>query len=59
MKDSGVEWLGEVPEHWTVTRLGNHAIKIGSAKLQEVVQKYTLMRDTLLKVKISTMMDLE
>lgn len=20
MKDSGVEWLGEVPEHWTVTR---------------------------------------
>ncbi|RKR53931.1 type I restriction enzyme S subunit [Yokenella regensburgei] len=32
MKDSGVEWLGEVPEHWTVTRLGNHAIKIGSGK---------------------------
>jgi type I restriction enzyme S subunit len=22
MKDSGVEWLGEVPEHWTITRLG-------------------------------------
>jgi type I restriction enzyme S subunit len=22
MKDSGVAWLGEVPEHWTVTRLG-------------------------------------
>ena len=21
MKDSGVEWLGEVPEHWSVTRL--------------------------------------
>lgn len=21
MKDSGVEWLGEVPEHWTVTKL--------------------------------------
>lgn len=32
MKDSGVEWLGEVPAHWTVTRLGNHAIKIGSGK---------------------------
>ncbi|WII62168.1 restriction endonuclease subunit S [Klebsiella pneumoniae] len=32
MKDSGVEWLGEVPEHWTVTRLGYHAIKIGSGK---------------------------
>ena len=22
-KDSGVEWLGEVPEHWTVTRIKN------------------------------------
>lgn len=22
-KDSGVEWLGEVPEHWEITRLGN------------------------------------
>lgn len=21
-KDSGVEWLGEIPEHWTLTRLG-------------------------------------
>ncbi len=32
MKDSGVEWLGEVPEHWTVTRLGYHSLKIGSGK---------------------------
>lgn len=23
MKDSAVEWLGEVPEHWEVSRLGN------------------------------------
>lgn len=23
MKDSGVEWLGEVPEHWVATRLGH------------------------------------
>ena len=23
LKDSGVEWLGEVPEHWGVVRLGN------------------------------------
>ena len=22
MKDSGVTWLGEVPEHWEVQRLG-------------------------------------
>ena len=23
MKDSGVEWLGEIPEHWNLTRLKN------------------------------------
>ncbi len=32
MKDSGVEWLGEVPEHWEVTKLGFHTSKIGSGK---------------------------
>ena len=25
-KDSGVEWLGEVPEHWTVVQLGRIAV---------------------------------
>ncbi len=25
MKDSGVEWLGEVPEHWEVRRLKHWA----------------------------------
>jgi type I restriction enzyme S subunit len=25
MKDSGVEWLGEVPAHWAVSRLGHYA----------------------------------
>lgn len=25
MKDSGVEWLGEVPKHWTITRLKHYA----------------------------------
>lgn len=24
-KDSGVEWLGEVPEHWNISRLGFEA----------------------------------
>ncbi len=28
MKDSGVEWLGEVPEHWKVLKLGNYAIPL-------------------------------
>ena len=26
LKDSGVEWLGEVPEHWEVARLRNVAM---------------------------------
>ena len=30
LKDSGVEWLGEVPEHWEVRRLGYLATKFGS-----------------------------
>lgn len=27
MKDSGVEWLGEVPDHWEITKLG-HVAKV-------------------------------
>jgi type I restriction enzyme S subunit len=30
MKDSGIEWLGEVPEHWGLERLKFLTIKIGS-----------------------------
>ena len=25
MKDSGIEWLGEIPEHWEITKLKNYA----------------------------------
>ena len=32
MKDSGVEWLGEIPEHWEVKKLGLITSKIGSGK---------------------------
>ena len=32
MKDSGVEWLGEIPAHWYVKRLKHLAGKIGSGK---------------------------
>jgi len=28
MKDSGIEWLGEIPAHWEVTRLGRIAISL-------------------------------
>ena len=30
LKPSGVEWLGDVPEHWSVQRLGYLASKFGS-----------------------------
>lgn len=30
MKDSGIEWLGEIPEHWEVTKIKTVTIKIGS-----------------------------
>jgi type I restriction enzyme S subunit len=30
MKDSGVEWIGEIPSHWNVSRLKNHGmVQIG------------------------------
>jgi len=31
-KDSGVEWLGEIPAHWDVKRVKHIARKIGSGK---------------------------
>src|SRR5208283_4947127 len=32
MKNSGFEWLGEVPAHWDISRLGRLCEKIGSGK---------------------------
>jgi len=32
MKDSGIEWLGEIPEHWRVCKVKYLATKIGSGK---------------------------
>jgi len=32
LKPSGIEWLGEIPEHWEVTRLGYLVSKVGSGK---------------------------
>ncbi|AKZ61704.1 type I restriction-modification methylase S subunit [Herbaspirillum hiltneri N3] len=43
MKDSGVEWLGEVPEHWTVRRLKFIArVQTGVAKGKDVSGKETV-----------------
>ena len=30
MKDSGIEWIGEIPEHWSITKLKFKLKKIGS-----------------------------
>ncbi|MGG1246831.1 restriction endonuclease subunit S [Bacillus spizizenii] len=32
MKDSGVEWIGEIPEHWEVKKVKHFAIHVGSGK---------------------------
>ena len=32
MKDSGIEWLGEVPEHWDVRKIKHLATRIASGK---------------------------
>lgn len=29
MKDSDVEWIGEIPEHWEVSKLKYHSIRVG------------------------------
>jgi type I restriction enzyme S subunit len=43
MKDSGVEWLGEVPEHWEVKPLKHLAnIQTGMAKGKDIVDVETL-----------------
>jgi len=41
MKDSGVEWLGEVPEHWSVSRLGRYAKAKGGAGFPDEYQGNT------------------
>lgn len=43
MKDSGIEWFGEVPEHWEVVRLKFLAyVQSGVAKGRELVEADTI-----------------
>lgn len=35
MKDSGIEWLGEIPEHWEVWKLGHAYQLVGSGTTPE------------------------
>ena len=49
MKDSGVEWLGEVPEHWEVTQLRHYSKSIPglafpSAQFVEDESQWKLLR---------------
>jgi hypothetical protein len=44
-KDSGVEWLGDIPSHWNVSRL-KHSIK--SAANGMVVMSMKMMKVTAL-----------
>jgi type I restriction enzyme S subunit len=41
-KDSGIEWIGEIPEHWEINRLRNIAdsIKTGSTPPSEEIQYF-------------------
>ncbi len=51
MKDSGVEWLGEIPEHWEVKKLKNvcfKSITYGIADLQQ--SRMSMMGCHMLKV---------
>ena len=39
MKDSGVEWLGEVPAHWETPRLGNLLRERGETNADDSIQE--------------------
>jgi restriction endonuclease S subunit len=39
LKDSGVEWIGKIPEHWEVSRLKNHMTMITGFPFKS--EKYT------------------
>ena len=41
-KDSGVEWLGEVPSHWATKRFGR-AVKISEGQVDPSVEPYASM----------------
>ncbi|MGR3309285.1 MAG: restriction endonuclease subunit S [Candidatus Brocadiales bacterium] len=38
MKDSGIEWLGKIPEHWVMVRIGN-IFKLTSGKTRPKILK--------------------
>ena len=52
MKDSGVEWIGEIPEHWGVKKLKYFCIvKTGPFGTQLSADEYTLDGNPIINVK--------
>lgn len=39
MKDSGVEWIGEIPEHWRICRLKNYASICNGQDYKEILDE--------------------
>ncbi|TBO34443.1 restriction endonuclease subunit S [Aquabacterium lacunae] len=54
MKDSGVEWLGEVPEHWQVNRL-QRVVKPGTSVTYGIVQAGPDVEDGIPYIRTSDM----
>ena len=54
MKDSGVEWLGEVPEHWELTQL-KYVVALGSVITYGIVQAGPHVEDGVPYIKTSDM----
>jgi len=54
MKDSGIEWLGEVPGHWVVSQL-RYSIKPGTSITYGIVQAGPHVEDGIPYIKTSDM----
>jgi len=40
MKDSGVDWIGQIPEHWTVSKIGHYARVYNGSTPSRDVSRY-------------------
>ncbi|ACY51395.1 Restriction endonuclease S subunits [Vibrio antiquarius] len=40
MKDSGVDWIGKIPEHWTVSKIGHYARVYNGSTPSRDVKRY-------------------
>lgn len=40
MKDSGVDWIGEIPEHWTISKIGHYARVYNGSTPSRDVKRY-------------------